>query len=526
MTQYRKSTTDIESRPGRPAGAEAGRAAAAEVRETAASEASGRPVAGKKRISRAKKRAKINRRVSLKMSLIFFAFMLLVALFLLVIPRSTVSAIEKRQLATWPTFSFANYFSGDFTSGITEFYDDTVPARDTFKNIGNNLKNLFGIKTTGNAEVIGNVSVRTTEATEAASDAETEPEGETASEEETTAEETTTADIKNSKDYRAADADATMEDGILVVYQDNHWRALALFGGSYDSLYCDVVNYVRSMISSSVNVYFMPVPLAAQFYLPANYKDYTSDEHAVFQEFMANMGDGVTNIDIVDVLNDHNAEPIYLRTDHHWSPLGAYYAAREFAKVAGVPFADLDSYVKMENEGYVGSMYAYTESANILNDPETFTYYIGTNKYVVDYYDEYFNYQWTGSLFFDVDVDNSYSSFLGSDDLIAKVTTDVNNGRKLLVIKDSYGNAQIPFYTSSFEEIYVIDQRYFEVNLINFINATGVTDVLFTHDSYSLVGAEAELLEYIAYYNTDVAIVDEAPAAEPTTPYFDDDEED
>ncbi len=56
----------------------------------------------------------------------------------------------------------------------------------------------------------------------------------------------------------------------------------------------------------------------------------------------------------------------------------------------------------------------------------------------------------------------------------------MKNGRKLLVIKDSFGNAEIPFYTSSFEQIYVLDVRYFERNLVNFIETTGVTDVLFT----------------------------------------------
>ncbi len=473
---------------------------------------SSRPRARKK-LTREQKRKRVDNRISRRMALVFFAFALLIAIFLFVVPRSTVSTVEKRSLATFPTFSFANYFSGEFTSGITEYYDDTVPGRDALKNAGNNIKSLFGITSGSTAEIIGNVAVRNISSEEETTTVADES-ADAVVEVETTTEEETTADTINSKDFHAENADATYEDGILVVYQENHWRALALAGGDFVDLYPSVVNYVRSVISSDINIYFMPIPTAVQFYLPANYSEYSMDQQALFKKYMAAMDDGITSVDICDVLNDHNEEPIYLRTDHHWAPLGAYYAAREFASAAGVPFADLSEYTEYVNEGYVGTMYAYTESANILNDPEDFVYYVPYHNYTVDYYDRTFTYSWTGGLFFDVDVDNSYLSFLGGDDKIVKITTSVDNGRKLLVIKDSYGNAEIPFLTGSFQEIYVIDQRYFEVNLINFINYTGVTDILFTHNVFCLAGAMAELMEYITYNYQDVVISDDAPAAE------------
>lgn len=474
---------------------------------------SSRPRA-KKKLTREQKRKRVENRISRQMALVFFAFALLIAVFLLVVPRSTVSSIEKRSLATFPTFTFENYFSGAFTSGITEYYDDTVPGRDALKNAGNNVKSLFGITSGSTAEIIGNVALRNNPTTEAETTTAAEEITAETAEAETTTEEETTADTINSKDFHAENADASYEDGILVVNQENHWRALALYGGDFVELYSNVVNYMRSVLSSDINIYFMPVPTAAQFYLPANYASYSVDQQAVMKKHMAAMNDGITSIDICDILNNHNEEPIYLRTDHHWAPLGAYYAAREFADVAGVPFSDLSTYTEYVNEGYVGTMYAYTESANILNDPEDFVYYVPYHNYTVDYYDRTFTYSWTGGLFFDVDVDNSYLTFLGGDDKIVKITTSVDNGRKLLVIKDSYGNAEVPFLTGSFQEIYVIDQRYFEVNLINFINYNGITDVLLTHNIFSLAGAEAELLEYIVYNYQDAVISDDAPAAE------------
>ena len=132
-------------------------------------------------------------------------------------------------------------------------------------------------------------------------------------------------------------------------------------------------------------------------------------------------------------------------------------------------------------------------------------------KYQAYFYDAAFNYQYSGDLFAEVDTANSYVMFLGGDDYVVKVDTEVKNGRKLLVIKDSFGNAEIPFYTSSFEQIYVLDVRYFERNLVNFIETTGVTDVLFTMSAYSVVGDNADNIANLISQDADSTIIDEHP---------------
>lgn len=451
----------------------------------------------------AKKRKMLNRKLSLFCVLGFFAIVLLISLFLLVVPRSKVSNIEKRSLATWPEFSLSAWFSGEYTEGIKEYYDDTVPLRDSFKNIGNNIKSLSGFRTTDTVEVIGAVAKRD-DATEETDEGETtaEPETETETEEET-----------NDVNLRDELAEATMSDGIIIVYQNGHWRALGMFGGPDYTDFADAMNYLRANVSSSVEMYFMACPLACQYYLPSNYSGYAADQKTYFQAFYEELDDNIKVIDIIDTLDKHDGEDIYLRTDHHWAPLGAYYGAREFAKAAGVPFKELysENYDTYVNEGYVGTMYALSGSATILNDPEDFVWYESKNKYVADYYTEDFEYVWTGSLFREVDVDSSYLMFMGGDEIITKVTTDVNNGRKLLVVKDSYGNAEIPFYVNSFEQIYVIDMRYCNVNLINFINANGITDFLVTIDSYSFEENMAGFLRYISQNNWEASVYDEAP---------------
>ncbi len=62
--------------------------------------------------------------VSVGACLLIFA---LIAIFLLVFPRSTTSQIENRSLAKFPAFSLQSYFSGEFTSGITTFTTTRCP---------------------------------------------------------------------------------------------------------------------------------------------------------------------------------------------------------------------------------------------------------------------------------------------------------------------------------------------------------------------------------------------------------------
>ena len=85
------------------------------------------------------------------------AFFAVVAVGLLVLPRPTVSESEKRNLATFPKFTWDAYLSGDYTNDISYFFNDTVPFRDTFKAIGAGFRSLFGFTVDG-AEIKGTVS--------------------------------------------------------------------------------------------------------------------------------------------------------------------------------------------------------------------------------------------------------------------------------------------------------------------------------------------------------------------------------
>ena len=71
---------------------------------------------------------------------------------------------------------------------------------------------------------------------------------------------------------------------------------------------------------------------------------------------------------------------------------------------------------------------------------------------------------------------------MGGDTRTTHVKAMGNNGRRLMIIKDSYGNALPGYLFYSFEDIYVVDFRYFQKNIIRYVKENGITDILFANN--------------------------------------------
>lgn len=420
-----------------------------------------------------------------------------VAVVLLLAPRSTISYEENRLLAEKPKFSLTSLLDGSYTSGWSEYYNDTVPFRSKLKKTISAMMQWTGVKSEEDTVFFGNVpQVQKKTATPAAT---TEPAETTVaavgnSDETATEPAVTTTVVTTTEDPNDEPA-AEIGEGIIL----DHKRAVCVYGGSFSvgQDYAETLNAYQQDLGSDVQVYSLVAPTAVSYYLPEEYANYTASETENIDNINSYLN-SVKPVDAYNALKPHTAEAIYARTDHHWLPLGAYYAAEAFAKVADVPFASLSDYDTATKKDYVGSMYTYTESAVLLDNPEEFTYYIPKNKYKTTYYSTSFTDPTEGDLLMNLDgYDNSmyYLVFMGGDDKITHVETDCKNGRTLVIFKDSYGNALVPCLTSSFENIYVCDMRYFELNAIDFCKQVGCTDLLFAMNTFSATGGNESYLE-------------------------------
>ncbi len=257
--------------------------------------------------------------------------------------------------------------------------------------------------------------------------------------------------------------------------------------------YARIANEYKRHFGSDVNVWLMPIPTAAAFYSPENSTVTVSDQYSTINYMFNQLSDNVHCVDVHTILGEHAAEDIFARTDHHWLPLGAYYAAKRFALLAGVPFREISdsaSYEQKVVHRFCGTMYMYSRNLNVKNNPEDFVYWMPTQA---EYTTTYIKYRQAGphkvtsesepyqERFFMDYPDGSgaaYCTFMGGDARLTHIHTNVGNGRRVLFIKDSFGNALPSFLMYSFEDIHVVDCRYFTKNLTEYVDEHNITDIV------------------------------------------------
>ena len=107
---------------------------------------------------------------------------------------------------------------------------------------------------------------------------------------------------------------------------------------------------------------------------------------------------------------------------------------------------------------------------------------------------------------------NTYSVFLHGDLPLTHIKTKANTGRKIVVVKESFGNAFSPFMVSHYDEVFVVDQRYFQLGLIDFIQQNGVTDLLFINNIFAAnTDIRINEIERIKYQVFVPPVVEEEP---------------
>ncbi len=412
-------------------------------------------------------------------------------LFMLFGKRPTISAEEKRELTKRPAFTIESYLDGTFTSQFSAFFNDTVPLRSDFKHMIAVFRSRLGVDF-DDVEIVGQIPVQEVKPSETAPPTEPATARETLRLEQPATETETVTETEEPEDENL---DGEVANNILIVKD----RGVLLYGGGYSvgEQYAKTLNEYKKRLGNDVNVYSLIAPTTASYYLPKKYQSMSASEQDNI-EHVNSFFEDVTPVDAYNVLLAHKNEPIYSRTDHHWAALGAFYAAEEFAKTANVPFAPLRNYNEVSREGYVGTLYGFTGSSKLKDNPETFTYYEPKSRYTCTYYNTDMTGEREKPLLIDLDgVDPAdwYLVFMGGDERVTYLETECKNHRTLCIIKDSYGNALVPVLTSSFEEIWVVDMRYFQPNIIRFMQDKGVTDVLFCMNTFSATGGNSRHLQ-------------------------------
>lgn len=422
---------------------------------------------------------------------IAFAIMTGVFLFL---PRSVYSELEKRDLAEFPDYNKYKDNPGKFTAAVSSWFSDTEPYRDELMTLSMNIRGAMKGDFLPEEDA---VSFRPAD-TPAAAASTTEEKEDKAIPSPTEGSADQSDETYTGESDSTDDEEEDLEDGkaklgssgTIIVGKGDKVRALMAFGGSASGGggYVDLLNTLATEFPDK-NIYAMIAPLATEYYLPEKAAKASKPQKPFIYSVRDRLSPKVKFVDIYDELLKHKKEDIYLRTDHHWAGLGGYYAAKRLAETAGVPFKGLDAYDKQVVKGFVGSMYGYSKDISVKNAPEDFVYYVPNQ---VKYDSEFVSYTlnknfkitkeshpYKSSFFksFKDGSGNAYLTFIGSDQVFVKVKTSTPGNRRLLIIKDSYGNAVPGNLFYSFNEVHVIDFRYFTHNLKKYITDNGITDI-------------------------------------------------
>lgn len=200
-------------------------------------------------------------------------------------------------------------------------------------------------------------------------------------------------------------------------------------------------------------------------------------------------------IDTYSVLNEHKDEYIYYRTDHHWTVQGAYYAYCAYKSALGETAVSMDSAdIQQVTDEFFGTTYSrfgmfIGQTADTISAPSED--YLGTMT-VTDSKGET-----TTSIYHPEKLSekDKYLYFLGGNDSIVTVTTENRNGKTLLLVKDSYANAFLPYLIKDFEQIIVVDMRYYLGVIPDLINDNNVTDILILYNLKSF--SEDQYIQFI-----------------------------
>ena len=85
-----------------------------------------------------------------------------------------------------------------------------------------------------------------------------------------------------------------------------------------------------------------------------------------------------------------------------------------------------------------------------------------------------------------------YEVFFGGNWPTVTIRSGAENGRRLLVLKDSYANAFLPFAAADYEEIVAVDLRYYLGSLSELMQQEGITDLLVLYSTSAFM-SEAKL---------------------------------
>jgi hypothetical protein len=369
------------------------------------------------------------------------------------------SADEQRALAALPPLTWSSVAEGEFTGAVEAYLADRFTLRQPLLGVDAAMRRARGFAPGEDDVVVYSVSAEAMDlGADPSLDLDTEENDHLAL---TAPSPRLAADPAVERDEAEEGAETSsarqvttrfLSAGILI----RDGRAMQSFGGgpSGAPAYARSLNTIHAAVGNRATVYSVIVPTAQEFYLPEGARNRVRYERPNILGTYARLSPGIRTVDVHAELAAHTAENLYFNTDHHWTGLGAYYGYRAFCRSAGldpVPLERMDR--RVVRERWLGSLFRLTRDPDLRADrveiavpPAEAEVHVpgrGSDRIV-----PLFRHESPG-----------YEVFLGGDHPIMRVRTSMRNGRRAILVKNSYGNAFAPYLVSHYEELVFVDYR-------------------------------------------------------------------
>lgn len=358
---------------------------------------------------------------------LFFAIIVILPMATFLLPKKSFSEMENRTLAKAPEFSFAKYKDKSYMKEVESFLSDHMVFREDFASTKTKLELLQGRKEVNNVFICDNMLIEKI----------SEPE----------------ADTTNSN--------------------------------------IDAINKFSAKYKNKLNTSIMLVPTASEFY-SSQIPSYVSvqDQTKYISDFYAKL----KNINTIDAYTPLAAVAdnsyIFYRTDHHWTSYGSYVGYTAMGKTLGYKPATLDMFnVQHASQGFLGTLYSKVLYGDKLQDQIDLYHYSKGDVVtdVIKYTAK--NTQTYQSILFKENLQkkDKYSVFLGGNDAVVKIKTSVNNNKKIIIFKDSFTHSMMQFLPLHYQEIVLVDLRYLNKPLNEYININEYQQALFVYNMAGFV---------------------------------------
>ncbi|WP_457943227.1 DHHW family protein [Caproiciproducens sp. LBM24188] len=358
---------------------------------------------------------------SLAITVFLFLTILVGILYLALAPKQTFSEDENRVLESFPTVTLESVRDGSFMDSVEAFVGDHFMLRKFFVSLN------------------------------------------------------TRAQLWTGRRDLASDYSKVPAEGGIYYGKDGHLYEV-LLPNRTDVFQRNVSGFKIFAEKAQVPFYVLPVPSGSQEQpdkLP--YSAPNHDQREELNALQTTLGQSAKVIDVFEALSDKDGQDYYYKTDHHWNSYGAYQGYRVLITEMGYSPAEQDDFdFQKASDSFYGTLY----SKAILSNQQPDTVYLPVYKKAEKLS------QATGNLVHDsiywkeyLEKKDKYSVFLGGNHSVDIVKNEVQtNGKKLLILKDSYANSMVPFLATNFSEIHIIDLRYYNKDIYSYIRQNGITE--------------------------------------------------